>query len=56
MFEYLNQGRIFIFFHRRGGKILGGVHVICNMLFSMFWKGHEMANESAPGGVKRNSF
>ena len=44
------QGRIFIFFNRRGGKISGWVQVICNMLFLMFWKGHEMANQSAPGG------
>ena len=30
----------FHFFHRRGGKILGGVQVICNMPFLMLWKGH----------------
>ena len=40
----------FSFFHRRGGKILGGVQVICNMPFLMLWKGHEMANQSVPGG------
>ena len=40
----------FHFFHRRGGKILGGVQVICNMTFLMLWKGHELANQSAPGG------
>ena len=34
----------FHFFHRRGGKILGGVQVICNMPFLMLWQGHEMAN------------
>ena len=45
----------FNFFHRRGGKILGGVQVICNMPFLMLWKGHEMANQCAPWGVKRNS-
>ena len=31
----------FSFFHRRGGKILGGVQVICNMPFLMLRKGHE---------------
>ena len=33
------------------------MQVICNMPFLMLWKGHEMANQSAPpgGGVKRNS-
>ena len=40
----------FHFFHKRGGKILGGVQVICNMPFLLLWKGHEMANQSAPGG------
>ena len=47
---------------RRGGKILGGVQVICNMEFLMLWEGNEMANQSAPGvggggggGVKQNS-
>ena len=40
----------FHFFHRRGGKILGGVQVICNMPFLMLREGHEMANQSAPGG------
>ena len=45
----------FHFFHRRGGKILGGVQVICNMTLLMLWKDHELANQSAPGGVKRNS-
>ena len=39
----------FHFFHRRGGKVLGGVQVICNMPFLMLWKGHEMANQCAPG-------
>ena len=45
-----NQGRIFNFFHRRGGKSLGGVQVICIMPFLMLWEGHEMANQSAPAG------
>ena len=45
----------FHFFHRRGRKILGGVQVICNMPSLMLREGHEMANQSAPGGVKRNS-
>ena len=40
----------FHFFHRRGGKILGGVQVICNIPFLMLREGHEMANQSAPGG------
>ena len=44
------QGRIFIFVHRRGGKIFGGVQVIRNVPFLMLWEGHEMANQSAPGG------
>ena len=35
---------------RRGGKILGGVQVICNMPFLMLWEEHEMANQSVPGG------
>ena len=35
---------------RRGGKILGGVQVICNMPFVMLREGHEMANQSPPGG------
>ena len=48
------QGWIFILdFHC--GKILGGVQVICNMPFLMLWKGYEIANQSAPGGVKQNS-
>ena len=34
----------------RGGKILGGVQVICNMPFLMLREGHEMANRSTPGG------
>ena len=37
----------------RGGKILGGVQVICNMPFLMLWVGHEMANQSAPGGLSK---
>ena len=45
----------FHFFHKRGGKILGGVQVICNILFLMLREGHEMANQSAPGGVEQNS-
>ena len=45
----------FHFFHRRGGKILGGVQVICNMPFLILWKGHEMAKQSAPGRVKQHS-
>ena len=40
----------FHFFHRSGEKILGGVHVICNMPFLMLQEGHEMANQSVPGG------
>ena len=35
---------------RRGGKFLGGVQVICHMPFLMLREGHEMANQSAPGG------
>ena len=31
-------------------KNLGGVQVICNMLFFMLHGGHEMANQSSPGG------
>ena len=53
----MKQGQIFIFFSqerwksfRWGGKVLGGVQVICNMPFLMLWEGHEMANESVPGG------
>ena len=34
----------------RGGQILGGVQVICNMPFLMLREGHEMANQSALGG------
>ena len=45
----------FHFFHRRDGKILGGVQVICNMTFLMLCKGHELAHQSALRGVKRNS-
>ena len=45
----------FHFFHRRGGKILGGVQVICNMPFLILRKGHEMAKQSAPGRVKQHS-
>ena len=44
------QGRIFFFFHRRGGKILGGVQVICNMQFLMLWKAQEMATKVCQGG------
>ena len=33
-------------------KNLGGVQVICNMLFFMLHGEHEMANQSSPGGVK----
>ena len=40
----------FSFFLRRGGNILGGVQVIYNMPFLMLQEGHEMANQSAPGG------
>ena len=40
----------FHFFHRRGGKILGGVQLICNMPFLMLWEDHEMSNQSVPGG------
>ena len=40
----------FHFFHRRGGKILGRVQVICHMPFLMLWKGQEMANQSVPAG------
>ena len=40
----------FHFFHRRGGKNLGEVQVICNIPFLMLREGHEMANQSAPGG------
>ena len=32
------------------GGVLGGVQVICNMTFLMLWKGHGLANQSAPGG------
>ena len=42
-----------LFFHRRGGKILGGVQA-CNMPFLMLRGGGggglEMSNQSAPGG------
>ena len=48
VFRIYKQGWIFIFFHRRSGKILGEVQVICNMSF--IWEGHEMANQSVPGG------
>ena len=41
----------FHFFHRKGGKILGGVQVRRNMPFLMLWEGHEMANQSVPGGL-----
>ena len=34
----------FHFFPRRGGKIFGGVQVICNEPFLMLWEEHEMAN------------
>ena len=34
----------------RGGKILGGVQVTCNMPFLMLWEGLEMAKQSVPGG------
>ena len=44
----------FRFFYRKGGKILGGVQVRCNMPFLMLWEGHEMANQSVPG-VKQHS-
>ena len=50
------QVQIFIFSQegwknfRRGAKILGGVQVICNMPFVMLREGHEMANQSLPGG------
>ena len=40
----------FSFFSQEGWKILGGVQVICNMPFLMLREGHEMANQSAPGG------
>ena len=40
----------FHFFHRRGGKILGGVQVIWNMTFLMLWKGHELAKQMRQGG------
>ena len=40
----------FVFFCRRGGKILGGVQVICNMPFLMLWKGQEMATKVHQGG------
>ena len=40
----------FSFFHRRGGKNLGRVQVICNMPFLMLREEHEMANPSAPEG------
>ena len=44
-------------FHRKGGKILVVLQVICNMPFLMPWEGHEMGNKSAPGGggVKQHS-
>ena len=44
------QGRIFISFTGGVEKILGGVQIICNIPFLMLWEGHEMANQSAPGG------
>ena len=34
----------FHFFHRRGGIIVGGVQVICNMPFLMLRERHEMTN------------
>ena len=40
----------FHFFHRRGGKISGGVQVTCSMPFLMLWKGQKIANQSVPGG------
>ena len=49
-FHHSHPRADFQFFHRRGGKILGEVQVICNMPFLMLWKAHEMANQSAPRG------
>ena len=48
--SFLGTNGGFSFFYRRGGKILGGVQVICNMSFLMLWEGHEMASQSAPDG------
>ena len=46
----IEVGADFHFSHRRGGKILGGMHVICNMPFVMLREEHKMANQSPPGG------
>ena len=35
--------------------MLGGVQDICNMPFLMLREGHNMANQTAPEGVKRHS-
>ena len=45
----------FHFFHRRGGEILGGVQVICNMPFLMLRKGMKWQTNVRQGEVKRNS-
>ena len=45
----------FHFFSQEGWKNFRWGVVICNMPFLMVWEGHEMANQSVPGGVKRHS-
>ena len=50
--SFINKGglkQVFHFFHMRGGRILGGVQVICNMPFLMLHEGHKMAIQSVPG-------
>ena len=56
VFEYLNQGRILIFFSQEGWENFswGASHAIRHSQYfgsGMKWQ----TNQSAPGGVKQNS-
>ena len=44
------KGGFSFFFTGGVEKFLGGVQVICNMPFLMLQEGHQMENQSVPGG------